>query len=199
VAEINSLCVFCGSSSGAKPEYVAASHVLADVMAEQGISLVYGGAHVGIMGQVADRLLQAGGKVYGVIPESLVDMEVAHDGLTELHVVNSMHTRKAKMAELSDAFVSLPGGLGTLEEMFEVLTWAQLGFHEKPCGILNVAGFYDQLLSFLDNATEQQFMHESHRQLLMADTDPTALLKKLLAFEPERKSKLELLQTLVRP
>ncbi|MCL4161708.1 UNVERIFIED_CONTAM: hypothetical protein GTU68_026150 [Idotea baltica] len=160
-------------------------------MAAQGISLVYGGAHVGIMGAVADRLMALGGQAVGVIPEALVEMEVAHQGLTELHVVADMHERKARMAELSDGFVSLPGGLGTLEEMFEMLTWAQLGMHSKPCGILNVAGFYDGLLSFLDNACKEAFMLQAHRDLLIAETEPTALLARMKAYEAQTVSKLD--------
>jgi len=143
VTNIKSLCVYCGSSPGAKPDYVAMAETLAKTMAEQNLGLVYGGAHVGIMGALADRLIALGGTVIGVIPEALVEMEVAHQGLTELHVVADMHERKATMAKLSDGFVSLPGGLGTLEETFEMLTWSQLGFHDKPCGLLNVTGFYD--------------------------------------------------------
>ncbi len=184
MSEIKSICVFCGSSRGAKPDYIDASRQLAQSMAKQGITLVYGGAHVGIMGAIADELLKLGGKVVGVIPEALVDMEVAHDGLTELHVVSDMHERKARMADLDDGFISLPGGLGTLEEMFEVLTWSQLGFHSKPCGLLNVSGFYDDLLRFLDNANEQGFMRREHRQLLLDDADADSLLSRLISYEP---------------
>ncbi len=184
MSEIKSICVFCGSSRGAKPDYIDASRQLAQCMAKQGITLVYGGAHVGIMGAIADELLKLGGKVVGVIPEALVDMEVAHDGLTELHVVSDMHERKARMADLADGFISLPGGLGTLEEMFEVLTWSQLGFHSKPCGLLNVSGFYDDLLRFLDNANEQGFMRREHRQLLLDDADADSLVNRLISYEP---------------
>jgi len=191
VTEIKSLCVYCGSSPGAKPDYVAASERLAETMAEQNLSLVYGGAHVGIMGAVSDRLMALGGTVVGVIPEALVEMEVAHQGLTELHVVADMHERKAKMAELADGFVSLPGGLGTLEEMFEMLTWSQLGMHGKPCGLLNVAGFYDDLLRFLDNACTEAFMLAHHRALLIDSTDPNDLITRMKAYVPVVKSKLE--------
>jgi len=159
-------------------------------MAEQNLTLVYGGAHVGIMGAVADRLLSLGGRVVGVIPEALVEMEVAHQGLTELHVVADMHERKAKMAELADGFISLPGGLGTLEEMFEMLTWAQLGLHSKPCALLNVAGFYDDLLRFLDNACKEEFMLQVHRDSLLADTDPNALITRMKHYTPKVVSKL---------
>ena len=159
-------------------------------MAALNLSLVYGGAHVGIMGAIANELLKLGGQVYGVIPESLVEMEVAHQGLTELYVVKDMHARKAKMADLSDGFISLPGGLGTLEEMFEILTWAQLGFHDKPSGLLNVGGFYNDLLSFLDNSNEEGFMRREHRHLLIDDADPYQLLARLMAYEPAFKPKL---------
>ncbi len=191
MSELKSVCVYCGSSPGAKPDYVASSERLAESFAKQDITLVYGGAHVGIMGAVADRLMALGGKVIGVIPEALVEMEVAHQGLTELHVVADMHERKSKMAELSDGFVSLPGGLGTLEEMFETLTWAQLGMHNKPCGILNVAGFYDGLLSFLDNACNEAFMLSAHRALLIAATEPEELLARMKAYEAQAVSKLD--------
>lgn len=191
MADIKSLCVYCGSSPGAKPDYVAISERLAETMADQELNLVYGGAHVGIMGALADRLMDLGGKVFGVIPEALVEMEVAHQGLTNLHVVADMHERKAKMAELSDGFISLPGGLGTLEEMFETLTWSQLGLHDKPCGLLNVAGFYDDLLRFLDNACSEAFMLPHHRALLIDATDPVELITRMKSYAPEVKSKLE--------
>jgi len=191
VTEIKSLCVYCGSSPGAKPDYVALSERLAKTMAEQNLGLVYGGAHVGIMGALANRLMDMGGKVVGVIPEALVEMEVAHQGLTELHIVADMHERKATMARLSDGFISLPGGLGTLEEMFEMLTWSQLGLHGKPCGLLNVAGFYDDLLRFLDNACSEKFMLPHHRALLIDSTDPEDLISRMKAYVPEVKSKLD--------
>jgi len=191
VTKIKSLCVYCGSSPGAKPDYVALSEQLALTMAEQNLGLVYGGAHVGIMGALANKLMELGGKVTGVIPEALVDMEVAHQGITELHVVADMHERKATMAKLSDGFISLPGGLGTLEETFEMLTWSQLGFHGKPCGLLNVAGFYDDLLRFLDNACSEAFMLPHHRALLIDSTDPNDLIARMRAYVPEVKSKLD--------
>ncbi len=190
MTSINSLCVYCGSSVGAKSDYVAGSEALAQAMATRGMSLVYGGAHVGIMGAVANRLMSLDGQVYGVIPESLVKLEVAHEGLSELFVVADMHERKAKMADLSDGFVALPGGLGTFEELFEMLTWAQLGFHTKPVGLLNVAGFYDELLRFLDTACEQGFMKQAHRDILIADTDPDTLLDRMNVYEAQYKSKL---------
>ena len=187
---LKSLCVFCGSSSGNRQDYTTASQILADVMYERDITLVYGGAHVGIMGSIADQMLHRGGKVIGVIPQALVDVEVAHDHLTELHVVPDMHARKSLMAAKADAFVALPGGLGTLEELFEVLTWAQLGFHQKPCGLLNVSGFYDSLIQFLSTATEAGFLQSEHRDLLVADTSAAELLDRLTAFQWSSISKL---------
>ncbi|MEE9321961.1 MAG: TIGR00730 family Rossman fold protein [Granulosicoccus sp.] len=189
---LQSLCVYCGSSSGASPQYVEVSWALADVMLERDITLVYGGAHVGIMGAIADRLMLGGGRVIGVIPEALVKFEVAHDGLTELHVVADMHARKAMMADKSDAFVALPGGLGTLEELFEVLTWSQLGIHGKPCGLLNIAGFYDSLLQFLDHAAGEAFMTVAHRELLISETEPEILLNRFDSYVPAVTSKLTL-------
>jgi len=191
MTQLKSLCVYCGSSPGAKPDYVASGERLAQSMADNNLSLVYGGAHVGIMGVLADRLMELGGTVVGVIPESLVEMEVAHEGLTQLHVVADMHERKAKMAELADGFVALPGGLGTLEELFEMLTWSQLGLHSKPVGLLNVAGFYDHLLTFLDNACDQAFMLSHHRNLLMNATDPDDLIARMKEDEAKVVSKLE--------
>jgi len=184
------VCVYCGSSPGNKPDYVAASEQLAQSMCAQNLSLVYGGAHVGIMGAVANRLLELGGEVIGVIPEALVELEVAHQGLTQLHVVTDMHERKAKMAGLADGFIALPGGLGTLEELFEMLTWAQLAFHEKPVGLLNVAGFYDHLLRFLDTACAEGFMRQGHRDLLLSDTDPSELLARMMKHKAVYTSKL---------
>jgi len=159
-------------------------------MARRGQALVYGGANIGLMGAVADRVMSHDGKVIGVIPQSLVDVEVAHPGLTELHITDGMHARKAKMAAAADAFIALPGGLGTLEELFEVLTWAQLGYHTKPIGLLNVCGFYASLLEFLDGATAQGFLTPAHRALLHVDSDPDALLQQLAAAEPSQSSKV---------
>ncbi len=187
---MKSVCVYCGSSPGNKPDYIAASEALAQTMAEQGLTLVYGGAHVGIMGAVANRLLALGGEVIGIIPEALVELEVAHQGLTQLLVVADMHERKAKMAELSDGFVALPGGLGTLEELFEMLTWAQLAFHEKPVGLLNVVGFYDDLLRFLDTACAEGFMRQGHRDLLLDDVNPNELIARMMSHKAVYTSKL---------
>jgi len=161
-----------------------ASYELAEHLAHSKRSLVYGGADIGLMGAVADRVLEHGGQVIGVIPQSLVQVEVAHSGLTELHVTDGMHSRKAKMAECSDAFIALPGGLGTLEELFEVMTWAQLGYHAKPIGLLNVDGFYNDLLSFLDNAQARGFMRAEHRSLLQVAATAPELLEKLEDAEP---------------
>ncbi len=173
------ICVFAGSSPGALDDYGAAARALARALTARGMGLVYGGAKIGLMGILADTVLECGGEVIGVMPGHLVDREVAHTGLSKLHVVDSMHQRKAVMAELSDGVIALPGGLGTLDELFEILTWAQLGLHRKPCGLLNVAGYFDRLLDFLDHATDQRFVPAGHRELLLADSDATTLLDRL--------------------
>jgi hypothetical protein len=178
------VCVFCGSSAGARPAYEAAARGLGRLLAERGLGLVYGGASVGLMGAVADAALAAGGAVTGVIPRALVEKEVAHRRLPDLRVVGTMHERKALMAELSDAFVALPGGLGTLEELFEVWTWAQLGLHPKPVAALDVAGFYRPLVAFLDGAAGERFVRPEHRGMLLVDDDAGALLDRLAAYEP---------------
>ena len=170
------VCVYCGSNPGRLPEFRDAARLLGYEMAGRGLGLVYGGASIGVMGAVADAVLERGGQAVGVIPYSLATKEVSHDGLDELIVVDSMHERKAKMAELSDGFIALPGGWGTIEEIFEMLTWAQLGFHEKPCGLLNVAAYYDQLFAFLENAIEQQFVKEEYRPMIIMDEAPAVLL-----------------------
>jgi uncharacterized protein (TIGR00730 family) len=159
-------------------------------LAMAGLKLVYGGGKVGLMGVLADAALAAGGEVVGVIPHAIVDMEVAHLGLTELVVVQSMHERKARMADASDAFIALPGGYGTFEEFCEVLTWSQLGFHDKPCGVLNVGGFYDPLLALFDRAVQDRFVRPEHRELVLADTDVDALLERLASFNPIKVHKL---------
>jgi len=179
------ICVFTGSNPGVRPAYRAAAVALGELLAARGIELVYGGARIGLMGAVADATMAAGGKAIGVIPEGLKAKEVAHEGLDELHVVASMHERKALMAELSDAFIALPGGVGTFEELFEVLTWTQLGLHHKPVGVLDVAGYYQPLLAFLDSSVAQGFVREAHRALLHADTTPDGILDQLAAWEPE--------------
>jgi|TARA_B110000879_G_scaffold139212_1_gene181452 uncharacterized protein (TIGR00730 family) len=185
------LCVFCGASMGRNPAYAKAARSLARSLATNGITLVYGGASVGIMGQLADAALEAGGQVIGVMPQELVDREVSHLGLTELKVVGSMHERKAMMAELSDGFIALPGGLGTLEELFEVLTWAQLRFHSKPCGLLNAVGYYDRLISFLDHSVDEKFIKPAHREMLIVNDDPMALLRAFETYSPPSKDKLK--------
>jgi len=180
---MKSICVFLGSNPGNKPEYLAAAQATGLELAGRGITTVYGGSNVGLMGALADSALKAGGKVIGVIPESLRDKELAHGGLTELHVVASMHERKALMAELSEGFIALPGGMGTLEELCEMLTWAQLGFHKKPCGLLDVDGYYAQLCAFFDNAVAQGFINSAHRGMLMSAPTPVALLKQFAVYQ----------------
>jgi uncharacterized protein (TIGR00730 family) len=177
------ICVFSGSRMGSRPIYQQAAAALGQAMARQGLELVYGGASVGLMGVLADTILAAGGRVTGVIPQFLVDKEIAHPNLSELHVVESMHQRKALMASLSDGFVALPGGFGTLEEFCEVLTWAQMRLHDRPCGLLNIEGFYDPLIQMFDQALQQQFLRPEHRQLVLAHHEPAALLQ-LLATHP---------------
>lgn len=176
------LCVFCGSNAGRRPGYRAAAAELGGLLARRGIGLVYGGASVGLMGALADAVLAAGGEAIGVIPRALMEREVGHPGLTELRVVPSMHARKAMMAELSGGFVALPGGAGTLEEIFEVWTWAQLGDHAKPCGLLNVDGYYDRLIGFLDQVAVERFMRPEHRAMLLAETTGEALLTAFAAY-----------------
>ncbi|MCU4186065.1 TIGR00730 family Rossman fold protein [Acidiferrimicrobium sp. IK] len=183
------VCVFSGSSPGARPEYLAAAGALGGEVARRGMTLVYGGASVGLMGAVADAALAAGGRVIGVIPQVLVDREVAHGGLSELRVVASMHERKALMADLSDGFVALPGGLGTLEELAEVLTWSQLGLQHKPCGLLDVAGFWAPLLAFLDHAVEERFVRVEHRRLVLTAPEPASLLDAMAGWVPETVGK----------
>lgn len=186
---LRSICVFCGASPGRLPSYAAAARALAASLCERGLELVYGGARVGLMGVLADTMLANGGRVVGVIPAALAGREVAHDGLHELHVVDTMHTRKALMVERADAFVVLPGGFGTLDETFEVLTWAQLGLHTKPCGLLDVNGYFAPLLQFLDRQVAEGFVREPHRQWLLRATEPSPLLDALAAFTPPRQTK----------
>lgn len=179
---INSICVFCGSSANAAAPYFEAARLLGMELARRKLTLVYGGAHVGLMGALADAALAAGGRVTGVIPRALVEKEVAHVGLTELHAVESMHDRKALMNELSDAFITLPGGFGTMDELFETLTWAQLRFHSKPVGLLNVKGYFDALLAFADRAVADGFIHAAHREMILAATEPGELIGRMAAF-----------------
>lgn len=177
------ICVYCGSSAGKRPEYTEAARSLAEALTELDLGLVYGGASIGIMGTIADAVLSAGGDVIGVIPQALVDKEVSHNGLTELKIVDSMHERKAVMADLADGFIALPGGLGTLEELFEILTWSQLGMHKKPCGLLNIEGYYDKLQSFLEHAVEEQFVKTKHREMLLVEESPERLLALMEAYQ----------------
>ncbi|MCP1677102.1 uncharacterized protein (TIGR00730 family) [Natronocella acetinitrilica] len=181
---MKNVCVYCGSSPGRQPTYADAANSLGRLLAEREIGLIYGGARVGIMGMVADAVLAHGGRAVGVIPESLMQKELAHQGLAELHVTTSMHERKMMMADLSDGFIAMPGGVGTLEEIFEAWTWAQLGFHRKPCGLLNVAGYYDHLSVFLDHTVTEQFVRERHRGQLMVETDPATLLDRFIGYKP---------------
>lgn len=181
---MRSVCVFSGSSPGARPAYAVAARDLGEELAARKVRVVYGGAGIGLMALMADAALDAGGEVIGVIPQQLVDKEVAHRRLSDLRVTGSMHERKALMAELSDGFVALPGGYGTLEEFAEALTWSQLGLQSKPCGLLDVAGFYGPLLTFLDHAVAEQFVRAEHRDLVLADTDPARLLDTMSDWTP---------------
>lgn len=178
------LCVFCGSSAGETSRYVDAATGMGRLLAERGVKLVYGGSRMGLMGRLADAALEAGGTVVGIIPRALVHREVAHEELTELRVVESMHERKALMAELADGFVALPGGLGTLEEFFEVLTWSQLGLHRKPCGLLDVNGYFRPLVRFLDHAVDQGFLAQSHRGMIQVHEEAEELLHRLEGYQP---------------
>lgn len=178
------LCVFCGSNPGSEPSYLAMAQALGRMLAQEKIGLVYGGGAVGLMGAVADAALESGGEVIGVIPQALMDKEIGHRGLADLRVVGSMHERKALMAELAGGFIALPGGLGTFEELFEVWTWAQLGYHRKPCALLNVAGFYDRLISFLDDVVERGFVKPVHRAMLIVEDEPAALIRAVRDYEP---------------
>ena len=183
------LCVFCGSSPGGHPDYGQAAEELGRALAGQGIGLVYGGAHVGLMGTIADAALDAGGEVVGVIPQALVDVEIAHTGLTDLLVVGSMHERKARMADLSDGFIALPGGMGTLEELFEVYTWTQLGLYSKPLGLLDVRGYYTLLAAFLDHAVAERFMIAEHREMLVVEDRADALIEAFRRWRPPTRAK----------
>lgn len=181
--QIKNICVYCGSSPGRHEAYRNSARALAEELVNRNIGLVYGGASVGIMGRLADHVLHLGGTVIGVIPEGLVRKEVAHDNLTELHITQSMHERKTLMADLSDGFIALPGGIGTLEEIFEIWTWAQLGIHVKPCGLLNVESYFEPLIKFLDHATEEKFVSRKHRDILFVDGDPGSLLDRFVSYK----------------
>ena len=184
------LCVYCGSSSGRQPVYAQVARQLARAMVNRNIDLVYGGASVGIMGEIANAVLEEGGDVIGIIPKGLFKKEVAHTGVTELREVDSMHERKSLMADLSDGFIALPGGFGTIEEIFEIITWSQLGMHRKPCGLLNVCHYYDKLIGFLDHAVTEQFIKAAHHSTILVDECPDALLEKFEVYEIPETVKL---------
>lgn len=188
---IKALCIYCGSSIGASPAYAKTARSFAKELVGSNIALVYGGGKVGLMGVVADAVLDLGGEVTGVIPKALLDKEVGHSGLTRLHIVKDMHERKALMAELSDGFIALPGGIGTLEELFEALTWSQLGLHEKPVGLLNVGGFYDGLIEFIHHLVEQRFLKQEQAGLLLHDPDAPTLLARFKTYVPSYHPKWE--------
>jgi uncharacterized protein (TIGR00730 family) len=181
---MKSICVYCGSSAGSSKIYGAAASNLAASMFKRQLSLVYGGGNVGLMGIIADEVMRLGGNVTGVIPQALMDKEVGHTNLSQLHIVRNMHERKALMAELSDGFIAMPGGIGTLEELFEMFTWLQLGFHEKPLGLLNIDGFYDSLIVFLKQTVQKDFLQQKHLDLLLIDSDPDRLLQRFDDFKP---------------
>ncbi len=187
--QIKRIAVYCGSNKGARPEYATAAHALGELLARNAIELVYGGGMVGLMGIVADAVLKHGGHVIGVIPEKLVIKEVVHEKLPDLRVVKNMHERKALIAELSDAFIALPGGYGTFEEFFEILAWSQLGWHQKPFGLLNTAGFYRPMLEFLDHTTSEGFIRPKHRELVIVEDDAEKMLQRLRAFQPPNETK----------
>jgi uncharacterized protein (TIGR00730 family) len=184
MTSINSICIYCGSSPGRLDVYASAAFSLAETLVSRNIKLVYGGASIGIMGMVANQVLKLGGHVTGVIPKALAHKEVMHNHLTELHITQSMHERKMLMAELADGFIALPGGIGTLEELFEIWTWAQLGFHHKPCGLLNVEGYYDSLIKFLDHVLAEQFVKHHHHAMLMVEKNPDLLLDRYVNYQP---------------
>jgi len=186
---INSICVYCGSTPGRLLDYALAAQGLGSEIGRRGIRLVYGGAGVGLMGEVARAALAAGGQVVGVMPQALVAQEMASTEMIELRVVKDMHERKAVMAELSDGFIALPGGFGTFEEFFEVLTWQQLGIHTKPCGLLNIKGYYDDLLKFLDHAVDEMFIHKPHNDMILASNEPVDLIEQFLHYVPVRMNK----------
>jgi len=186
---MKAVCVYCGSSMGARPIYNEAAQAFGRALVDANLALVYGGGKVGLMGVIADTVMAHGGRAIGVIPELLVDKEVGHDGLTELHVVPDMHHRKKLMADLSDAFVAMPGGAGTLEELFEVYTWAQLGYHHKPVGMLNIGGFYAPLIALLEHTVREGFMRQTYLDLLQIDSDPAALIGKLQRYHAPARDK----------
>lgn len=194
LAGMKSICVYCGSSMGVNPGYAEAARLLAAEMVKDGIALVYGGGNIGLMGVIADEVMQLGGDVTGIIPQALLDKEVGHHGLSRLHIVKDMHERKALMAQLSDGFIAMPGGIGTLEELFEAFTWLQLGLHDKPIGLLNVGGFYDGLNRFLAHTVNEGFLKQGQAELLISETTPRTLLERFQSFAGARAA-----QELPRP
>ena len=186
---MKNICVFCGSSLGLRPAYQQAATALGTIIAQRGMNLVYGGGKVGLMGIIADAVLAGGGEVIGVIPEFIAAKEIAHTGLTKLHIVNSMHERKAMMVDFSDGFIAMPGGFGTFEEFFEVLTWGQLGLHQKPHGLLNIEGYYDALLKLVDTAIAEKFIREAHRNLILTSPNPESLLDSMTNYQPVNTEK----------
>lgn len=186
---VHRVSVFCGASSGARADFSVLARRLGTCLVDMGLGLVYGGGKVGLMGTIADEVLRREGYVIGVIPKALVSKELAHQGLTDLRIVESMHERKAMMAELSDAFIAMPGGFGTLEEFVEVLTWSQLGLHRKPCALLNVGGFYDPFLKFIEHMVKEQFVKPDDARLVLSDSDPERLIKKINAWRPPQSTK----------
>ncbi len=186
---MKSICIFCGSNWGNREEYKQAASAISREIARRGYTLVYGGAGVGLMGACADAALAEGGKVIGILPEALKEKEVDHKGLTELHLVSSMHERKAMMAELSDGFISIPGGAGTMDEMFEIWTWGMLGWHDKPSALMNVEGYYDDLIKFLDKTAEEGFVRKAHREIRIIDSDAKSILDQMENYEPPQGSK----------
>jgi uncharacterized protein (TIGR00730 family) len=184
------ICVFCGTNPGSRPDYGAAARALGKLLADEDIELVYGGASVGIMGELADAVHEGGGHVTGIIPQQLMKKEAAHTGIPDLIVVASMHQRKSQMADLADGFVALPGGIGTLEGFFEILTWGQLGIHNKPCGVLNVAGYFDGLTGFLDHAVREGFLRDEHRRMILVESDPRKLLDRMGEYAPAEGERL---------
>ena len=187
---IRSVCVYCGASGGLSDQYAQAARALAREIVQAGVGLVYGGGNVGLMGVIADEVMRLGGDVTGVIPQALMEREVGHRSVSRLHVVADMHERKAMMASLSDGFIAMPGGIGTLEELFETLTWSQLGLHDKPVGLLNVNGFYDGLIAFMTHLVTEGFLRQTHAALLLHAAQPEALLAQLAAFTPDRTTKI---------
>ena len=188
---INSICVYCGANPGQDAAYADAANQLGQLLADRSIELVYGGGNVGLMGTIADAVMAGGGRVTGIIPKAIADVEVAHRAVTELHIVGNMHERKSMMARRADAFIVLPGGIGTMEEMFEAWTWAQLGIHHKPIGLLNTHGYYDALLKFLDAMSGEGFLKPAHRSMLLTGTTPESVLQTLLEAEPEKDAAWE--------